>query len=90
MFISYLALVKVIKMALQNKKRILLCPDKFKGGLNSLEVSSAIREGIGNALGSSVSFETVEMADGGDGSADLFGKVLGAEKVDCRAHRPAA
>jgi len=87
-FISYLALVKVIKMALQNKKRILLCPDKFKGGLNSLEVSSAIREGIGNALGSSVSFETVEMADGGDGSADLFGKVLGAEKVDCQVFGP--
>ena len=84
-------IVKVSKMALQSKKRklrILLCPDKFKGGLNSLEVASAIREGLEKRLSSSASFETLEMADGGDGSADIFGKILGAEKVECRVCGP--
>jgi len=78
-------------MALQNKKRILrvlMCPDKFKGGLSSLEVSSAIRDGLEKVWGRNVSFQMVEMADGGEGSADLFGKILGAEKIECRVCGP--
>ncbi len=101
MFISYLAVVKVIKMALQNKNKIrsvVICPDKFKGGLKSAEVASAIKEGLENYIldrkgeeslfSQDICFDIVEMADGGDGSAGLFAKLTGGRMVECEVCGP--
>lgn len=101
MFISYLAVVKVSKMALQNKNKIrsiVICPDKFKGGLKSSEVASAIKEGLelyisgrkgeDSLISPEASFRIFEMADGGDGSAELFGKLTGGKKIECEVCGP--
>ena len=78
--------------------KVVICPDKFKGGLSSDKVASAIKEGIesylaertgNNSLFSpEVSFLNIEMADGGDGSADLFGRLAGAKRVDAQVCGP--
>ena len=49
--------------------KVVICPDKFKGGLSSDKVASAIREGLERYFPDPVEIMTVEMADGGDGSA---------------------
>lgn len=81
-------------MASENKKRIckvVVCPDKFKGGLSSGQVAAAIKEGLEDyisfrkgemsAFSSSTEILPVEMADGGDGSAALFRNLSGDEEV---------
>ena len=78
-------------MALQNKNKIrraVICPDKFKGGLDSSSVAAAIKEGLTDYFSYPVNFKTVEMADGGDGSADLFGRLTGARKIDMEVCGP--
>ena len=88
-------------MGVQNKTaidKIVVCPDKFKGGPDSLSVSCAIKRGIEGYLSqrcgiSSVFSEAptircIEMADGGDGSARLFGKLCNAREVFLRACGP--
>ena len=62
--------------------KILIAIDKFKGSLTSLEAAHAIRRGIEAAIvaaadevGVKNTYEIVEIADGGDGSADVLLKV---------------
>ena len=60
---------------------ILIAIDKFKGSLTSLEAAHAIKRGIEAAAVATSdavaknSYEIVEIADGGDGSADILLKV---------------
>ncbi|MBR5075339.1 MAG: glycerate kinase [Bacteroidales bacterium] len=68
--------------------KVVICPDKFKGGLSSDKVASAIREGLERHFPDTVEILTVEMADGGDGSAALFGKLSGARKIELSACGP--
>ena len=88
-------------MALQNKNKIrsvVICPDKFKGGLKSAEVASAIKEGLENYIldrkgeeslfSQDICFDIAEMADGGDGSAGLFAKLTGGRMVECEVCGP--
>ncbi len=62
--------------------KILIAIDKFKGSLTSLEAAQAIRKGIGESIAEAVvsepvgglanTYEIVEIADGGDGSANVL------------------
>ena len=49
--------------------RILIAPDKFKGTASAREVADA----IGNALGHEHTLELQPMADGGEGTLEVFG-----------------
>lgn len=78
-------------MGVQNKTaidKIVVCPDKFKGGLSSDKVASAIKEGLERFFPGTVEIQAVEMADGGDGSADLFGRLTKAKRMDSQVCGP--
>lgn len=66
---------------------VIICPDKFKGSLSSDKVASAIRAGLEKVL-PQAQIRTVEMADGGDGSAALFQKLCGAREISVAATGP--
>lgn len=51
--------------------KILIAIDKFKGSLTSLQAAQAIRNGIEGAIADNT-YEMVEIADGGDGSANVL------------------
>ena len=51
--------------------KILIAIDKFKGSLTSLQAAQAIRNGIEGAIADNT-YEMVEIADGGDGSANAL------------------
>lgn len=68
---------------------ILIASDKFKGGLSSEAVAEAIRAGILTSRPELAEFCTiVGMADGGDGSAEIFQSFSGAEKIECSLTGP--
>lgn len=62
--------------------RILVAPDKFKGSLTSSEAADAICEGLERAL-PEVRLQKLPLADGGEGTADLFIRIFGGQMVDC-------
>lgn len=78
--------------------KVVICSDKFKGGLSSLQVAESVKEGLlrygvfkrgePSFLSLEPQFDIVEMADGGDGSADLFGRLTGAQRVDVEVCGP--
>jgi glycerate kinase len=77
-------------------RRITIATDKFKGGLSSVEAANAIKKGLQSAfLWHKVPFfipdrnyNIVAIADGGDGSADIFKASARAEKIFCTAAGP--
>lgn len=78
--------------------KVVICSDKFKGGLSSLQVAEAVKDGLlrygvfrkgePSFLSCAPEFELVEMADGGDGSAALFGRICKAERVETKVIGP--
>ncbi|MEG0519228.1 MAG: glycerate kinase [Bacteroidales bacterium] len=74
--------------------RILIAVDKFKGSLTSWEAAQAIRKGIQRTNPRNISFDIVEIADGGEGSAQIFKKygtpngVSQYKEVECMATNP--
>ncbi len=75
-------------MSIQNKtrKKILLCPDKFKGSLSSASAANAITRGIQKAVALSegaynLQFRSIAIADGGDGSQEVIEQLYKGEKV---------
>jgi glycerate kinase len=64
---------------------ILIAPDKFKGSLNAREVADNIAIGLGAVLPDAI-VETMPMADGGEGTADVIGEARNGEWVLCAAH----
>lgn len=64
--------------------RILVAPDKFKGSLTSSEAVDAICQGLGRAL-PEARLHRVPLADGGEGTADLFIRSVGGQLVECDA-----
>jgi glycerate 2-kinase len=64
--------------------RILVAPDKFKGSLTAAEAADAIREGIERELPDS-QIECLPLADGGEGSAEIFIKRLDGALVECES-----
>lgn len=75
-------------MSIQNKKgiKILLCPDKFKGSLTSAQAANSIKNGLlrgADALDNSLelSFRSIAIADGGDGSQEVIEQLYNARKI---------
>jgi len=75
---------------------ITIATDKFKGGLSSLEAAEIIKKGIQSAflwqgLPSYIqdsNYKIVAIADGGDGSAEIFKGATDAEEIFCRTIGP--
>jgi glycerate kinase len=65
--------------------RILIAPDKFKGSLDARGVADNIANGLRAVLPAAV-VETMPVADGGEGTADVIRQALGGEIVSCQAH----
>jgi glycerate kinase len=67
--------------------RILIAPDKFKGTLSAREVAEAIATGLRDVL-PAAKIDIVPMADGGEGTAEVISKALGASWIKCKARDP--
>ena len=65
--------------------RILVAPDKFKGSLGAAEAAAAIASGLRDVLPNAV-IDTVPIADGGEGTADVIRQSCGGEWITCSAH----
>jgi glycerate kinase len=65
--------------------RILVAPDKFKGSLSAAEVAAAIASGLRDVLPEAV-VDTVPIADGGEGTADVICRSCTGEWIECSAH----
>jgi glycerate kinase len=62
--------------------RILVAPDKFKGSLSAKEAADAICAGLERAI-PEARLHKLPLADGGEGTADLFIKIFGGQIVEC-------
>jgi glycerate kinase len=62
--------------------RILVAPDKFKGSLTSAEAVEAICAGLERAL-PEVRLHRLPLADGGEGTVELFIRIFGGQMVEC-------
>ena len=60
--------------------RILIAPDKFKGSMKALEAAQAIAKGISTVM-PDAEFDLAPLADGGEGTVDVFTGLPGAEVV---------
>ncbi|MEN9231748.1 MAG: glycerate kinase [Thermostichus sp. DG02_5_bins_236] len=60
-------------------RRILICPDSFKGSLTATEAAESIARGIRRVLPAAV-VEQIPLADGGEGTLEVLLRVLGGEK----------
>ena len=65
--------------------RILIAPDKFKESLTAKQVASAIRDGF-HSVFPEANFDIVPVADGGEGTAEIFLEVLGGHRIEIAAH----
>lgn len=65
--------------------RILVAPDKFKGSLDASEVAQNIAIGLREVLPNAI-VETMPIADGGEGTADVIRRACGGEQIRCAAH----
>jgi glycerate 2-kinase len=65
--------------------RILIAPDKFKGSLKAAEVAENISAGL-RAVLPDAAIETMPVADGGEGTADVIHNALGGDWKNCAAH----
>lgn len=63
-------------------KRILVCPDSFKGSLTATEAAESISRGMHRVL-PTAEVELIPLADGGEGTLDALLRVLGGEKNAC-------
>ncbi|MEN9203883.1 MAG: glycerate kinase [Thermostichus sp. DG_1_6_bins_120] len=60
-------------------RRILICPDSFKGSLTATEAAESIARGIHQVL-PTAELELIPLADGGEGTLEALLRVLGGEK----------
>jgi glycerate kinase len=60
-------------------RRILVCPDSFKGSLRATEAAESIARGIQKVL-PTVGVERLPLADGGEGTLEALLMALGGEK----------
>src|SRR5260221_14200092 len=67
--------------------RILVAPDKFKGSLTATQAVDAICRGLERAL-PEARLHKRPLADGGEGTAELFIKAFGGQMVDCETTDP--
>jgi len=65
--------------------RILVAPDKFKGSLAAREVADHIATGLREVLPDAI-IDSVPVADGGEGTAEVVREACAGDQVDCAAH----
>jgi len=65
--------------------RILVAPDKFKNSLGGREVADCIAAGLRDVLPDAI-IETIPVADGGEGTAEVIRDACGGDWVTCEAH----
>ena len=65
--------------------RILIAPDKFKGSLPAGLAAAAIRTGLGRIF-PDAEFDLAPIADGGEGTAEIFCEALGGDRISSPAH----
>lgn len=65
--------------------RILVAPDKFKGSLSAREVAESIAAGLRDVLPDAI-IETIPVADGGEGTAEVIRDACGGEWITCEVH----
>src|SRR5947208_930658 len=65
--------------------RILVAPDKFKGSLTAREVAENVAIGLREVLPDAI-IDSVPVADGGEGTAEVIRQACAGEQVDCAAH----
>jgi glycerate kinase len=65
--------------------RILIAPDKFKGSLSAKDVAENIAIGLRAVLPDAI-IETMPIADGGEGTADVIQQACAGEWMTCPAH----
>jgi len=77
--------------AARRPRRVLICPDKFKGTLSAAAAARAIARGW-RASRPADTLDLLPISDGGDGFGELLGQLLGAEPCEVAtvdaAHRP--
>jgi glycerate 2-kinase len=66
---------------------ILIAPDKFKGSLSAREVAENITLGLRDVL-TNANIDTVPVADGGEGTAEVVCHTSQGEWMKCNAHDP--
>jgi len=67
--------------------RVLVAPDKFKGSLTAAEAVDAICTGFSQAM-PEARLHRFPLADGGEGTAEVFIKALGGQMVECDTTDP--
>ncbi len=67
--------------------RIVIAPDKFKGSLTAVEAADAIARGWRSVPGPPTEFVAIPMADGGEGTVDVF-VARGAQRRSVRVRGP--
>ena len=77
--------------AADRPRRVLICPDKFKGTLSAAAAARAIARGW-RASRPADTLDLLPISDGGDGFGELLGQLLDAEPCEVAtvdaAHRP--
>ena len=68
-------------------KKIIICPDSFKGTLSSEELCRIISEQLQKA-DPEAEIITVPVADGGEGTVEAYLSALGGEKIFCTVKSP--
>jgi glycerate kinase len=71
----------------ENKMRVLIAPDKFKGSLSALEVCLAIENGI-KKFDSSIETIKHPLADGGEGTLDILQNYFELKTVEVLVKNP--
>lgn len=67
--------------------KILIACDSFKGSLSSLEVASHIKK-AGLKVFSDAQFDTIEMADGGEGTVQAMLNNIGGQEITVKVFNP--
>ena len=70
------------------KKRIVIAPDSFKGTMTAIEVCRIIRKAF-LQVDSALEICCLPMADGGEGTVDAFFICLGRRAQNCAGAWPA-
>lgn len=66
---------------------IIISPDKFKGSLNSDQVSLAMLKAV-EEIFPNKSKETIKLADGGEGTAEILGKYFNSKQQTVQVSNP--
>lgn len=67
--------------------RIVVAPDSFKGSMTAIEVADAVERGIRNVC-EACNIVKIPLADGGEGTAEIVMKHLGAERIEAEVTGP--